>query len=99
MADQKERQIQEARELQQALLDISARKEAVEHDTRTLQEELARDKARVQELQAQYAQLGPLIADKSTRLNQIRQAMYQKESEYMAFLEAQPALVHVLRCS
>mmetsp|Transcript_2463 Transcript_2463/g.5760 ORF Transcript_2463/g.5760 Transcript_2463/m.5760 type:complete len:101 (+) Transcript_2463:87-389(+) len=97
MVEQKERQIEEAKALQASLQEIQQQKDVLEREAADLTSERDRLTARAQELQAKLASVGQQMTDRSMRLNAMKLDMYRKESEYMAFLEAQPSLVHVLR--
>mmetsp|Transcript_18979 Transcript_18979/g.35597 ORF Transcript_18979/g.35597 Transcript_18979/m.35597 type:complete len:100 (+) Transcript_18979:50-349(+) len=97
MADQKERQIQEARALQQAVADISAKREAVQKEVSDMQAELNEASAKAQQLQQRQSAIAGEISQKSMQLKTIQAEMYKAESEYMACLEAQPSLVHVMK--
>mmetsp|Transcript_535 Transcript_535/g.1802 ORF Transcript_535/g.1802 Transcript_535/m.1802 type:complete len:100 (-) Transcript_535:59-358(-) len=93
----KDRQIQQAKELQASIQTICQQKEEVCAALKDLerQEETLISSSR--QLQAHADRISAEVQEKAHRLQQIKQAMLQKEAEYMTFLEAQPALVHVLR--
>mmetsp|Transcript_52563 Transcript_52563/g.94358 ORF Transcript_52563/g.94358 Transcript_52563/m.94358 type:complete len:103 (-) Transcript_52563:16-324(-) len=97
MADQKDKQIQEAKALQSALEQISARKQQLEKETSALQAEEAETREKVRQLTVRTTEIDSLIGQKSTQLAKIRMEMEHAENEYMACLEAQPSLVHVMK--
>eukprot|EP00411_Alexandrium_monilatum_P012384 CAMPEP_0175270664 /NCGR_PEP_ID=MMETSP0093-20121207/45501_1 /TAXON_ID=311494 /ORGANISM="Alexandrium monilatum, Strain CCMP3105" /LENGTH=99 /DNA_ID=CAMNT_0016565379 /DNA_START=84 /DNA_END=383 /DNA_ORIENTATION=- len=97
MADQKEKQIQEAKELQAAIESITSQKDTLEQQCKALKDEQAQGMAKIQELQTKQATIGQEITSKTAKLEEIKQLMYQRESEYMALLEASPTLVSVMK--
>mmetsp|Transcript_63589 Transcript_63589/g.178953 ORF Transcript_63589/g.178953 Transcript_63589/m.178953 type:complete len:99 (-) Transcript_63589:38-334(-) len=97
MDQQKDKQITEAKALQELLESISSQKDHLEGEAKALEAEEKELVAKAEEHSGTLRGIAQQMQQKSLELGQIRQAMVQKENEYMAFLEAQPSLVHVLR--
>ncbi|CAK9045287.1 unnamed protein product [Durusdinium trenchii] len=97
MADQKEKQIQEAKALQKSLEEISAQREAVQQELQAMKEELGQCQEQATQLQGRLTTINQEMTQKSALLKSIQAEMYKAENEYMACLEAQPSLVHVMK--
>mmetsp|Transcript_68084 Transcript_68084/g.197295 ORF Transcript_68084/g.197295 Transcript_68084/m.197295 type:complete len:102 (-) Transcript_68084:194-499(-) len=97
MPEHKDRQIKEANDLQDSIKRIVAERESVESEVKSLEGQQQEVMAAARELQSRAGQINSELQSKAAALRQIKQAMYVKESEYMAFLEAQPTLAHVMR--
>lgn len=97
MADQKDRQNQEAYDLMHAIEQITAQKGHLQREADAIREAEQATRAQVANLEAELGSIAQEMHRKRDELQRIKDAMFQKESEYMAILEAAPSLVQVLK--
>lgn len=95
--DQKEQQIEKARELQSTIEQMTTETTRLEDDLRGMGQEQTQIVGQIQQLQARSMQIQAEIGPKQQRLQDISLILQAKEAEYMKILEAQPTLVHVLK--
>eukprot|EP00405_Crypthecodinium_cohnii_P041508 CAMPEP_0206559990 /NCGR_PEP_ID=MMETSP0325_2-20121206/20743_1 /ASSEMBLY_ACC=CAM_ASM_000347 /TAXON_ID=2866 /ORGANISM="Crypthecodinium cohnii, Strain Seligo" /LENGTH=138 /DNA_ID=CAMNT_0054061637 /DNA_START=193 /DNA_END=607 /DNA_ORIENTATION=+ len=93
---QRDHQVEEAKKLVAQLEQIEVESKALKETVQAMEAEQKDLMAKAAPTQARIAAINGEVATKTAELRKIKTAMMTKENEYMAFLEAQPALVHVI---
>mmetsp|Transcript_108196 Transcript_108196/g.170577 ORF Transcript_108196/g.170577 Transcript_108196/m.170577 type:complete len:98 (+) Transcript_108196:63-356(+) len=95
--DQKDAQVQKARELQAAIEQMSQQCDQISAEVNRLQGEYAQNDQTVQQWTKRLHEINAILPQKKQQLQQLTAQQSAEEERYMKMLEATPALVHVLK--